>query len=67
VLDNTYRNAIYNWLSAEVLAGQTPTERSDIYSFAVIIWEMLHGQRRTTVLLLQCVLVLRVQLSVSVL
>jgi len=44
VLDNTYRNAVYNWLSPEVLGGQTPTERSDLYSFCVVIWELLHGQ-----------------------
>ena len=44
LLDNTYCNAVYNWLSAEVLAGQTPSERSDLYSYCVIVWEMMHGQ-----------------------
>ena len=43
VLDNTYRNAVYNWLSPEVLDGQSPTEQSDIYSYCVLIWEILHG------------------------
>jgi len=43
VLDNTYRNAIYNWLSPEVLNGQQPTDRSDLYSYSVIVWEILHG------------------------
>jgi len=43
VLDNTYRNAVYNWLSPEVLDGQMPTDRSDLYSYCVIIWEILHG------------------------
>jgi len=43
VLDNTYRNAVYNWLPPEVLNGQMPTERSDLYGYCVIIWEILHG------------------------
>jgi len=43
VLDNTYRNAVYNWLSPEVLNGQPPTDRSDLYSYCVIVWEILHG------------------------
>jgi len=44
VLNNAYRNAIYNWLSPEVLDGQPATECSDLYSYCVIIWEILHGQ-----------------------
>jgi len=49
VLDNTYRNAVYNWLSFEVLAGQTPTEYSDLYSYCVIIWELLHGMHSQSI------------------
>jgi len=56
VLDNAYRNAVYNWLSAEVLAGHTPTERSDIYSYAVIVWEILHGWHCMTLVFIHCTL-----------
>ena len=52
VLDNTYRNAIYNWLSPEVLDGQSATERSDLYSYCVVIWEMLHGMLQNMLMLM---------------
>jgi len=56
VLDNAYRNAVYNWLSVEVLAGHTPTERSDIYSYTVIVWEILHGWHCMTLVFIYCAL-----------
>lgn len=33
-----------NWASPEVLRGEQPTEASDVYSFGLIVYEMLTGE-----------------------
>ncbi len=36
--------ATFNYASAEVLAGQKPTDRSDVYSLASVVYQMLTGR-----------------------
>lgn len=43
VLDNSHVNAVYNWLAPEILAGKKPSKKSDVYSLAVVLHEMLSG------------------------
>ena len=42
MVENKYMNAVYNWLSPELLTGQAATEKSDLYSFCVVIWELIN-------------------------
>ncbi|XP_064627531.1 inactive serine/threonine-protein kinase TEX14-like [Lineus longissimus] len=44
VAQNTYANAAYNWMAPEVMDGTPPSFASDLYSFCVVIWEMLMGE-----------------------
>jgi serine/threonine protein kinase len=39
-------NSIYSrqWLAPEVMTSQTYTEKSDVYSFAIILWELATRQ-----------------------
>lgn len=36
----SYRGFLYNWMSPELLKGQTPNYTADVYSFCTILWEM---------------------------
>jgi len=33
-----------HWMAPEVLRGSEHTEKADVYSFGVLLWEMLSGQ-----------------------
>lgn len=42
VLKNRYLNAGYNWMARELILGNAPSEKTDIYSLCVVLWEMVH-------------------------
>jgi len=37
-----YGTCPVNWLAPELLRGETPNELSDVYSFGLVLWEMLY-------------------------
>ena len=43
VNNNRYLNAAYNWLPPEIIKGDLSTEKSDIYGFCAVMWEMFTG------------------------
>ncbi|ESO11448.1 hypothetical protein HELRODRAFT_183141 [Helobdella robusta] len=45
VTTNKYTNAAYNWMAPEVMDGKIPTEKSDLYSFCSVLWEMMHAKK----------------------
>ncbi|XP_071132400.1 uncharacterized protein [Mytilus edulis] len=44
VNQNMYQNVAYNWMAPEIMNASSPSMASDVYSFAVVIWEMFHGE-----------------------
>lgn len=44
VNQNMYQNVAYNWMAPEIMSASSPSMASDVYSFAVVIWEMFHGK-----------------------
>ncbi|KAK3089274.1 hypothetical protein FSP39_002264 [Pinctada imbricata] len=36
--------AAYNWMSPEIMNNSPPTEKSDMYSYCTVLWEMLHSR-----------------------
>ena len=43
IVSNKYLNAAYNWMPPEIMKGDLTTEKSDIYSFCTVMWEMFTG------------------------
>jgi len=43
VASNRYLNAAYNWMPPEIMKGELSTEKSDIYGFCTVMWEMFTG------------------------
>lgn len=39
------RSEAYSWFAPEIYKGQLPTAKSDIYSFAVILWELFTSKQ----------------------
>lgn len=46
VTNNCYINAAYNWMSPELMAGEQPSELSDVYSLCSVMWEIIHGKSK---------------------
>lgn len=44
-----YQNVAYNWMAPEIMNASSPSMASDVYSFAVVIWEMFHGKIKLTI------------------
>lgn len=55
VLENKYLNATYNWLAPEILAGQQPNEKSDLYGLCAVLWECVNGLYRKIIGINTCV------------
>ena len=34
----------WQWMAPEVISGQYYTEKADVYSFSIVLWELLHGK-----------------------
>ena len=43
VVDNRCLNAAWNWLAPELMSGDVPTPRTDMYSFCVLAWELFNA------------------------
>uniref|UniRef100_A0A2K6VR97 Mitogen-activated protein kinase kinase kinase n=1 Tax=Onchocerca volvulus TaxID=6282 RepID=A0A2K6VR97_ONCVO len=43
--DVEYRQGSAPWLAPEVIAGSSPSQQSDIYSFGIILWEIITRMR----------------------
>ena len=44
--ENIQEHAIhgpFNWLAPEILNGDGPTVKSDVYSLCTVLWEVLHS------------------------
>ena len=44
VKDNKGKIGTPHWMAPEILRGESYTEAADVYSFGVILWEVLTGQ-----------------------
>eukprot|EP00899_Mesostigma_viride_P019177 jgi/Mesvir1/27260/Mv07097-RA.1 len=40
----TNETGSYRWMAPEALKGHDYTEKVDVYSYAIILWEMMHGE-----------------------
>ena len=43
VVNNKYKNAAYNWMAPELMAGDSPSVASDVYSICAVLWEIYNG------------------------
>ncbi|KAM3720632.1 Mitogen-activated protein kinase kinase kinase [Dirofilaria immitis] len=43
--DVEYRQGSAAWMAPEVIAGSSPSQQSDIYSFGIILWEIITRMR----------------------
>ncbi|XP_077978957.1 inactive serine/threonine-protein kinase TEX14-like [Glandiceps talaboti] len=43
VVENVCLSTTYNWMAPELMRREPPTVKSDIYSFSVVLWEILTG------------------------
>ena len=41
---NLYLDAAYNWMPPELMKDELPTEKSDVYSFCTVMWELYTGR-----------------------
>lgn len=39
------KDVLANWIAPEVLSGETYTQASDIYSFTLVLWEIISGEQ----------------------
>lgn len=39
------KDVLANWIAPEVLSGDTYTQASDIYSFTLVLWEIISGEQ----------------------
>ncbi|VDK76078.1 unnamed protein product [Onchocerca ochengi] len=43
--DMVYRQRSASWLVLKIVAGSSPLQQSDIYSFGIILWEIIIRRR----------------------
>ncbi|CAG9538355.1 unnamed protein product [Cercopithifilaria johnstoni] len=43
--DTEYRQGSAPWMAPEIISGSSPSEQSDIYSFGIILWEIITRMR----------------------
>ena len=53
LLENRYMNSCYNWMAPEVMANNAVTEKADLYSLTCVLWELIHGKKKSIILSLK--------------
>uniref|UniRef100_A0AAF5Q501 Mitogen-activated protein kinase kinase kinase n=1 Tax=Wuchereria bancrofti TaxID=6293 RepID=A0AAF5Q501_WUCBA len=43
--DTEYRQGSAAWMAPEIIAGSSPSKQSDIYSFGIVLWEIITRMR----------------------
>ncbi|EFO25978.1 TKL/MLK/TAK1 protein kinase [Loa loa] len=43
--DTEYRQGSAPWMAPEIITGSSPSEQSDIYSFGIVLWEIITRMR----------------------